>query len=622
MPMPPDIDELARQRGVATTYRDARGAVLEVDHDALAAVIDALGEPLELHPDAVVVAWDGRFPVLQSHDARVVLDDGTAAHPEHMPVLPFGYHDVMVGDEKVGVVISAPRHAPRAVGRRWGVFLPLYALRTGHTAAMATYPELGELFEWVHRHDGDLVLTLPLLPLYLDEPAEWSPYVPATRRLWGEHFVDVSQWRTGDDPAPPAPKDRLLDHRAVRAWHTPLLDRAAAALADSADLHRWAQRTPLAVAYADYRGRQAVHGRHSSGWAAPAAPDPHIVRRHLVGTYLADRQVHAVAAAARRRGQALALDVAIGTHPDGFDVWREGDLFVRHASVGAPPDPLFMGGQDWGFPPVHPQRSRATGHQYFRDTLRHHLRVASVLRLDHVMGLTRLWWVPAGARATDGAYVSYPLDELMAVVCLEAHLAGAVIVGENLGTVPDDVDQALRSHQLLGIHVGQESLHTIGTAERRRSTAAEMMMLSTHDSVPFAGYWHGADISRAHRLGQIDAEEHIDGLADRAAVRDRVVAALVHDGRLSSPVAPLHEVLTAVLTELAGDPAPLVVVPLEDCWLEAAPQNTPGTSVEEPNWRRTMRPTLEQIDDDPDALAVLATVAAARRDPDAAAPAG
>ncbi|MDO8361458.1 MAG: 4-alpha-glucanotransferase [Actinomycetota bacterium] len=624
----PDIAELAERSGIAPAYRDVNGNTVHCSEAAITGVLAAMGPCEPSPPDAVVVAWDGELPALA--DGLHVCDpDGHRFAPGP---LPLGYHRLCHGDAQVGTVVSAPRHAPATATGRWGVFLPLYALRAagGTPQGIATYGDLGGLFDWLHTFGGEVLLTLPLLPLYLDPPADWSPYSPVSRRLWNELYIDLDAAAAAfgvtlpadSPPTVPAPQpvDGLLDYPALHAHHTARLDALAAALHQHPQLQQWLAAHPLAALHARYRGAQALHGRNFRAWPvsreqALAAADPTVVRRHLVGQWLADVQLGEVAAAARRQGQLLALDVALGAHADGFDVWHEGNLFVQDVAVGAPPDPVFMGGQNWGFPPIHPQRSRLTGHRYVRETFRHHLRHAGLLRIDHVMGLFRQWWVPAGLPATDGCYVHYPLDEMFAIVCLEAHLAGAVIVGENLGTVPHEVHQGLAEHHLLGIHVAQDALPSYGTDGMWHAGSGVMAMLSTHDSVPFASFWHGGDIDRAHRLGLVNDGERDRLLGERAHMRERVVRHLAAVGLLQLDAegnATTEEIMAAVVLEMASMRSEITVFALDDLWLEARSQNVPGTFQEEPNWRHVAALTLDEVAADP-RIAGIATAIERRR---------
>ncbi|MEI2704446.1 MAG: 4-alpha-glucanotransferase [Ilumatobacteraceae bacterium] len=589
---------------ILTSYLDAKAKRIRATPAALEGVRAALGDAGQGRDRAldVVVAWDGVLPALPKA-VSVVLESGVE-HPDNRAAVPLGYHTLTRSGQAIGTVIAAPRFAPAARPGRWGVFLPLYALRHHHDTSLANYHDLGALFEWLHWRGGDTLLTLPLLPMYLDEPADWSPYSPVSRRMWNELYVNLEAEGAPPATEAPLPVDDLLDYPVLHRLHTARLDALAEIRWHDAALQRFVSEHPLVAKYAAYRGAQARLGRNWRTWKTapgtlPSARDvdPVVQRRHLVGSWLATRQLTEVADAAAGRGQSLALDVALGAHGDGFDVWNEGDLFVPGVSVGAPPDPVFVGGQDWGFPPVHPARSRATGHRYFRETIRHHLRFATLLRLDHVMGLARQWWVPHGHAATDGAYVSYPLDEMLAITCLEAALAGAVVVGENLGIVPPAVNQGLADHHLLGIHVAGDVLGAYGTKRSIRSTRHEVAMLTTHDGVPFAGWWNGLDVERAFRHGLIDEVTRERRLTRRVDERAGVVGQMAGEGRLHDPTS-LGATMVAVAEDLAAQDATIAIFNLEDFWLEDRPQNTPGTFQEEPNWRRTAALTLDDLHHD------------------------
>lgn len=614
--MSTEVDDLIRraaEAGIITSYRANDGTEQHASAETLTKILAALGDPGEddraIGADAVIVAWDGEVPTL-AEGASIVLESGLPFTEDR---LPLGYHAVVIDGEARSTIISAPRRAPAGAPGRWGVFLPLYALRVDDDSPLATYRDLSTLFRWVATHHGEIVLTLPLLPTFLDEPgADWSPYSPVSRRMWSELYVNLDEF---DDHAE-RPVGEYIDYPEVYAAHIRRLDHAAEQLWPTPHVQQWAAEHPLVTRYASFRGAQASHGRNWRDWPTPQGELPdgidHVVeRRHLVGAYLAEQQLTEVATEATEAGQVLALDIAIGTHSDGFDVWNEGDLFVTGMSVGAPPDPVFVGGQDWGFPPIHPRRSRRTGHRYFRDTIRHHLSHAGILRLDHVMGLMRQWWVPHGNRPTDGAYVRYPLEELIAVVCLEATLAGAVVAGENLGVVPPEINAALAEHGLLGIFVHQDIIPTYGRGDDQRSKRTDMAMLSTHDGVPFAGYWVAGDIERQFKHHLIDAERRERGLHERAETRQRFVDTLLRQGFLSEDTS-LPAILRAAAVELAGQDADIVIYPVEDLWLETRPQNTPGTFQEEPNWRRRTTVTLDELATDSEADATLKAISTAR----------
>jgi 4-alpha-glucanotransferase len=606
----------ARAAGVPFAYVDDRGRTVGIEPDAVAAVCDLLGDPAEVGAGpyaTVVVAWDG-------------LREGRR--------YAFGYHDVEVPDpDRPGralpaLLVSAPRRPVTAFDpaapRRWGVFVPLHGLRTAAIDAagrgVASYRDLGSVFDWLHRHGGQVVATLPLLAGHLDADGDPSPYAPTSRRFWNELYVDLPVALAllhADGPVPPAPPPTGRHLDTVGLWRHrrrvlgPAIERFWAVGASSA-FHRFVEEHPDVATYAAFRAAQVAHGRNWRAWPGGGADlpagDPAEVRFHAVAQWLCHEQLGELARRTRERGQLLGLDLALGSHADGFDAWADRAVTVAGAAVGAPPDAFFRAGQNWGFPPLHPWRSRAHGHAAFRAVLAAHLRHAGMLRIDHVMGLFRQWWVPAGAPAHVGAYVPYPAEELFAIVCLEAHRAGAVIVGENLGTVPAAVNALLEDHGLLGIDVVQERLGEVLTPGGLAPVPARCaVMLTTHDHVPFASWWEGGDIERMASLHLADDDELASRRAGRPAHRGAVRRAFAL-GDDAGPVAAAQ----AITRWMATSDAALAVVGIEDLWGETEAQNTPGTGAERPNFRRRLAVPLEAWDTQPGVAGVLAAMAAAR----------
>ncbi|HEV8296394.1 MAG TPA: 4-alpha-glucanotransferase, partial [Acidimicrobiales bacterium] len=511
---------LADRHGVARWYRGVNGARVAASADTLVGVLRALGvdtsgrdwiahESRRLDAaraaqlvEPVVVAWDGLLPRgAWAPDARASLrlEDGARVTPG-TAALPSGYHTLEVeraSRSAEALVISAPRLAwsPAQRTRHRGVYAPLYALHRTGNYGPGDLSDLEALLDWVAAHGGDTVLTLPLLASFLDPPAEPSPYSPVSRLMWNELYAVLPRRSV------PAAAEGLLDYDAAAAATRDALgtfvqgvDRDAAA---RADVEAFLAARPDVVDYARFRAAGERHGRNWRVWPARLRNGPigatdidaGAARYHEVAQWLMEAQLGALAARARRAGRLLGLDLALGTHPDGYDVWRHRDDFAHAASVGAPPDLFFVGGQGWGFPPLLPAAARAAGHRYFRAALRHHLRHAGLLRLDHVMSLHRLYWIPPGATPAEGAYVRYPGDELFAIITLESHRAGAVIVAENLGVVPAITNQALQRHGLLGTWVGQWAIETLAHAAAfdrppRRSLAS----LNTHDMPTLRGF--------------------------------------------------------------------------------------------------------------------------------------
>ena len=538
-------------------------------------------------PFAVTVDLDTGASFTWTHEECRVgevreTDDGTVAVTVWLPrALPHGAHHVSVASHRrhhVGTVLAAPRRIPTCVPRpRWGVFAPLYALHDAHSTT-GDLGTLGRLADWVVPYGGTIVGTLPLLATFLghgDEPCDPSPYAPVSRRFWNEVYLDTSALLAApiDEPAPGA----LVDLPARAARLRAALEPIARATEHDPDRLRWLADRPEVTEYARFRSKLEGADEAAVGY-------------HEFVQWHCDRQLEDLAQRLDARDQALYLDFPIGTHRAGFDVAQDPDLFVQDASVGAPPDAFFANGQNWGFPPLAPDAARRTGHAYLRACLDAHLRFARVLRLDHVMGLHRLWFVPDGAAATDGAYVRYAADEQWAAVCIVAARHGAEIVGEDLGTVPDATRRALDEHGALGMWVVQFETPPDGPVPVPQ--AQQLACTGTHDLASFATWWHGLDAAR------------------RAALLATLRAAGVLDP--DDPAPATATVLGAVYDWMARSDAPLTIAALEDLWLEPEPQNRPGTPAID-NFRRRAAFGIEDFDSLPDLPALLNRLDSGRR---------
>jgi 4-alpha-glucanotransferase len=329
------------------------------------------------------------------------------------------------------------------------------------------------------------------------------------------------------------------------------------------------------------------------------------VHTHLYAQWAMDHQLAELGAGKVQ----LYLDLPVGVNADAYEVWRDRELFLLGASTGAPPDSLFLGGQSWGLPPLHPEVVRRRGYQYVIDCVRHHMRHAGMLRVDHVMGLFRLFAVPAGFGATEGVYLRYQADELMAILTLESNRHRCALVGEDLGTVPDQVRPAMARHGLARLHVGQFSMPGAVGQPTIAAVPEAIASLNTHDTPTFGGWWRGTDIDDRRALGLITDAQVVTERAERAASKAALVA-FVDRGKLAPTSLP-DEARAALgaTVDLARGPAEVVLVNLEDLWLEPSPQNVPGTSDERPNWRRPFAqdPLAAGAD-----LSVLDAVAAVR----------
>lgn len=562
--------------------------------------------------------------------------------------LPAGYHRVTVecaGNQFETEVFSAPERCFQgpASRREWGAFAPLHALHSERSWGAGDFTDLSDFITWLGGQGGGFVGTLPLLPAFLEKPCEPSPYSPVSRLFWNEFYLDVTAVpELASCPAARRLMESLSFGKRIRSLNQASLVDYAAQMALKREVLEVLSRSFFARSgprrqvfddflrehpeVADYSRFRAMHEEQGGSWTQwPVRMRRGDVRDgdcraarlryHLYTQWLAHEQMAALSRHARAQDVDLYLDMPLGTHRDGYDAWRHQKLFALAASGGAPPDPVFTQGQDWGFAPIHPGRSQEQGHAYIRSYLRHHLRHARMLRFDHVMGLHRLYWVPVGVPASQGAYVSYPAPEFYAMLSIESHRHQAVIIGENLGTVPAEVDRSLRRHGVSGMFVVQYEARPKANAALPRIPSSVIASLNTHDMPTFAAFWQGIDIDDRHHLGLIKRGDLAKERLDRDRIRTALVRYLRRCGGLKRGAVGPGAVLEALQNHLAASPARWVVINLEDLWLETLPQNTPGTSSERINWRRRTRISLEAIRaarDLADSLRVLVRLRRAR----------
>lgn len=597
-------------------YWDASGRLRRASPEAVRAVVEALGLEPGAPPRPVeptVVAWDGRWqvslklPVVAPHaiSCWLLLEDGTESaarplrlrevrrvagrvelqgtYPQRLP--PGAHRAVLEVDGQVleTTVLSAPRRLPPVRPPGWGVWVPVYGLWSRELQVQADYVLLRRAAEWLHARGAGVLGTLPLFPSLLHEPFEPSPYLPASRLFWNELFVHVpgEGWDGGGQG--------LLDYRAAFEAKRTGLRQSWTDLPEAVKEHvrAWARRRPHLLQYAAFRAYLEEQSRPWRTWPEPARsgqlPEDlgEAAEVYVYAQWLASAQLADVAGS----GTWLYLDLPLGVHPDGFDAWRFREQFVQGVSVGAPPDPFAASGQDWSFAPLNPLRAREDGYAYLRACLAHVFRVARMVRLDHVMALHRLYWIPRGFPATQGVYVRYPAEELYAAVLLEASRAGAVVVGEDLGTVPPSVRRELDRRGLWRMYVLVFEAESPTLREPPPNTVAS---LGTHDTPTFAAFWAGLDVDDRHRMGLLSREQ----AAAARLRRQQVVGSLAR--QLGVPASSPECALRAALRWLAESTAGCVLVHLEDLWGEVLAHNVPGTTADQhPNWRRRVRYAVE-----------------------------
>lgn len=574
------------------------------------------------------------------------LPDGYAARTLVLDIdLPFGYHNLhlKVDDHTwTTQIIHAPQKCFAPTDRPdakkshvWGVFLPVYSLITKDFWGAGAFSDLERMAEWSGGHGGGMTGSLPLLSSYLDDPCDPSPYAPVSRLFWNEIYLDIPAIPDYQEcpeakalVESPAFQDRLqtlreaelVDYRELMALKREVLEILAEKVFREEgerykELMQRRESHVLLDDYARFRATQETTRKSWTDWdeaqrnghLSEADYDEKRFRYHLYAQFVATEQLAHLSVAAEATGTGLYLDLPLGVRPDGYDVWRCQHVYANGAHIGAPPDMMFTKGQNWGFAPQHPERLRDECYRHVRDYLHHHMQFSRQLRIDHVMCLHRLYWIPEGVPASDGAYVRYRPEEWYAVLAVESHRHEACVIGENLGTVPPGVNEALERHGVAQMFVLQYQLQSNQEDLIGRVPAGCITCINTHDMPPFAAWWEGEDILDRHDLGLIDAETVTREQHEREDLKLQLVRWMRGKRPIPEPAWPdddasvsAAEVIQALHEFFAASPAEFLIINQEDLFLETKPQNVPGTTGDvRPNWRRRARRSFEEFSNDP-----------------------
>ncbi|HEX4359143.1 MAG TPA: 4-alpha-glucanotransferase [Pseudonocardia sp.] len=703
---PEDLARLAAAHGVATEYRDGRRRPVRVAADVVIRVLGLLevdaATPADRRRELAAVAERDRAGVPPGTVAMRVgepprpLPGARQLVPEDAPGEPRELRDELPADlapgyyrvraevpaggsgkgtgarsrEVESTLVVAPATLPTS-SPTWGWQLQLYALHSAASWGIGDLGDLREFVEWTGgEHGAGAVLLNPLHAPAPTHPVQPSPYTPASRRYANPlalRVTDLEAYRLAD-PATRAEVDALrvaapgtderarIDHDLVWA-----AKRSALEL-----LWRGAGRPgprELPDGLRDFATWCALAERHGSRWSRWPAPlrDPASAATRAARAELAPRvafhawvqercaeQLASVRAAARESGMGLGVlhDLAVGVDPEGADAWALADLLATGVSVGAPPDDFTPRGQNWGLPPWRPDRLAATGYGAFRDMLRAVLAHADGLRIDHVAGLWRLWWVPPGDSPAQGTYVHSDASVMTAVLTLEAQRAGAVVVGEDLGTVEPEVTRALEDQEMLGCAVAwfarDESAPGTPLLPPAQWPERAAASLSTHDLPTAAGFLRGEHVRVRAELGLLDdvpaewaaaAEERADWLellraegllpAESEAPTGTESAAETSEGpeprderAPETPRAPAppdeRAIILAMHRLLARTPCRLKLISPYDVLAEPRQPNLPGTVHEYPNWRLPLPVTLAELRADPRVAEITAAFRSGR----------
>ncbi len=580
------LDRLARWHGIPPAYTDAHGMRRRVPSASRKALLAVLGvdpaadPPGTPAPDLALTAGDARCFVPQW------LDDAPA----------------------------------------WGLFCQLYELRSGRNWGIGDFRDLADLARIAGEAGADFLGVNPLHALFLAAPERCSPFAPSNRAFLNPLYIAVDDV-PGAGPPPDLTALRAsdrVDYCRVAALKIDALreifSRAPFADAAAREQHdRFVRERGTALyhhALFEALSSAMVHTGHAAGWRGwpedCRGPDTPAVRAfaeangadiafHLWLQWIADRQLAAAQDVARAAGMriGLYLDLAVGAAPDGSSAWS-GQTMLRGVRIGAPPDLFQAGGQDWGLAAPSPEVLVEQDFAPFRDMIRAQLSHAGALRIDHAMALWQLFLIPDGVSAREGGYLRYPIRDMLRVLAEELHQARAIIVGEDLGSVPRGFRAAMREARILSYRLLYFEQNKRGFLPPRRYSASALACLSTHDLPTLADWWQGRDIEQREEFRLVDAETSAQQRTHRRRERDDLVAALKDAGVLETAPADAPdlppEILRAAHLFIARTPALLAAARLADLAGPQAATNVPGTSEEEyPNWQLRSPTAIEDL---------------------------
>ncbi len=588
---------------------------------------------------------------LERHERRVLDDEPFQRFSFRLPLsLPLGYHRLTLADAEMCLVVVPERcYQPPALennDRLWGLAVQLYSLRSERNWGIGDFTDLAHTIDLAAALGADCIGLNPLHELFAAAPEQASPYSPSNRRFLNPLYLDV------EGVAEFARCHEARERVAQTAFQSQIAGLRAADLVDYPGV-AVVKFEILALLYRHFRdheqtrdsarARDFQHFCDEHGGALqqdvlfdalndwfrsldPAVhgwcdwppgfrhPDSEVVQHfatdraeatgfHCYLQWLAADQLESACERAATQGMVIGLyrDLAVGETSHGAATWSDPTLYGDGARIGAPPDEFSPGGQDWGLPPPVPKALRERAYTPFRELLRANMRHSGALRIDHVMALLRLFWVPPGQSPRDGAYVAYPLADLLGILALESQRHRCLVIGEDLGTVPDELRTALTSAGVLSYRLLYFEKRWDTDGEFLPPTdypAQALVAASTHDLPTLAGFWRGYDIDLREQLGLFPkSEQAASQRSERAANRARLVRALhaagLASGQLSADSAWSTELSLAVHVYLARSPAHLLMVQPEDVWGEYQQVNLPGTTDQHPNWRRKLPLELE-----------------------------
>lgn len=630
---------------------------------------DAVEVPLYLGVSARESEFNWRIETEQGEvlegylQSQIVRDERAEGGPLVFALpsgLAWGYHTLLVTRKRrkapyTMTLIIAPRACYKQPAllqgkKLWGPSIQLYTLRTQHNWGMGDFGDLKQLVADIASRGGDFVGLNPIHSLFPANPEGASPYSPSSRRWLNILYIDVSSVPefalSAEAQQQVGSQDFQQRLQKVRETHwvnyTEVAELKMSVLPllfnefKRRHLDNNTDRARAFLAFVEQGGESLVHqaafdalhtdlhAQDNQVWGWPVFPEKyrhfdnaavqkyieeHRERVHLYMylQWVADTQINEVQALADEKGMAVGLyrDLAVGVADSGAETWADNGSLVLDASIGAPPDVLGPLGQNWGLPPLNPQTLHATAYDAYIKLLRANMKHCGALRIDHVLGLLRLWWIPKGENATQGAYIYYPVKDMLAILALESHRHQCSVIGEDLGTVPDEIvallrDAGVHSYKVFFFETSKEDGGFISPTHYAEQS---MAALCTHDMPTLRGFWHCDDLKMGREIGLYPDEAQLQELfTDRLKCKQGILNSVDWHGYLPAGIGrdaqlvPMDSYLSEALQlHVAAGSSALLSVQLED-WLEMdKPVNIPGTVNEYPNWRRKLSMNLDEI---------------------------
>ncbi|MBS1835689.1 MAG: 4-alpha-glucanotransferase [Acidobacteria bacterium] len=568
---------------------------------------------------------------MDSPVARFDWEDGTqGAGSANVPAdAPFGYHTATLENGETATLIVCPPACKAAEGRVSGVAISLYSLRSQRNQGCGDFTDLKHFCTWAAKTLGAGFLALnPLHAIPNRQPYNTSPYLPTTTLFRNFLYLDVARV-----PGCPALDDAKLaalraapnvEYEQVAEWKLTVLRECFAHFAGSAefDAYRAAQGESLRL-FATYCALyDAIHGEHPDVWlwqdwpeqyrdpASPAVGEFAAANatqvlfyewlQWLIDIQLADAQKHAVEGCGMSIG--LYHDLALAVDRSGFDAWAFRDYYIKGCRVGSPPDDFAPEGQDWSFPPPNTAKQKASGYKQFIATIRNNCQHGGALRLDHVMRLFRLFWIPDGFKAADGTYVHDNAQDLLRILALESLRNNVLVIGEDLGTITEEMRAGLHGAGILSYRLLYFERRWDGSFKQPGEYPEQALVCTTtHDLPTIAGFWTGHDIDVRRSVGLIldDAsyqQQKQQRQTDKVKLLEALYEARVLEGDVdpNAPALP-DKVRTAIFDFLRATPSKLFAFTQDDLTGFPEQQNMPGTTWQYPNWRHKMPVAIEDL---------------------------